>query len=65
MVLMRARIETYNSELNKNGIDLKPKLLLVMYGEVSLKQMLRLKLTYGLIEGLVVFDETFELKPWL
>jgi hypothetical protein len=36
-----------------------------MYGPVKLRMLLRLKLSYQPIEGLVVYDETFKIKPWL
>lgn len=39
--------------------------MITMYGVVNLKQLLRLKQTYGTISGFVAYDETFNIANWL
>lgn len=56
MVLFEGHIPKYNDQLKKTLVDYQPSLMLIMYGKVNLKHLLRLKLTYGKIVGFVTYD---------
>ena len=53
---MEAHVPCFSSEVLKRVVDYRPMVLLVLYGEVSLRQLLRLRASYGWLEGLVVYD---------
>lgn len=65
MILFKGYLKTYNHLLKKEVVNYQSKVLITMYGEVNLKQLLRIKLTYGIIEGFVVYDQNFAIKNWL
>lgn len=65
MALLEAHALDYSSRLDKNVINYRPTLMIIMYGIVNLKQLLRLSLTYGTISAFVAYDETFSIVPWL
>jgi hypothetical protein len=46
-------------------ISLRPKILLAGTGNFSLALLLRLKNTYGNIDGVAVYGELIDLKGWL
>ena len=57
IVVLQGQVESYCQQLKKIVLDYRPKTLLIAYGDVNLGTLLRLRLTYGDIQGLVVYDE--------
>lgn len=62
---MEGILHPSKDEADSDAMDYRTRLLLVLYGPSSLSLLLRLKLTYPTIEGLVVYDETFSISIWL
>ena len=65
VVLLSGYSPCYEQKLKKKVVYYRPSLLLALVGEPSLKLLLRIKQTYGPIQGILLISSNDDLESFL